>query len=1040
MDMQRLTELAGQFHQTMETSQDYKDHMTEHRRRSQRAQAMLTPARIPALTEDDLRELFFDSDAFSFWSNKEWEFNHRLQNVGLEGLRQALLELITRAERGLSAQDLKHVWDMGGLGMVLSCELIAYRFPARYWPYSERMTLPAFKILGDDIKANNPLGQRSSAYLYLALESRMAEIRQALTRTGFQEVDNLTADLFLWWVKKNAPEVEEPETSVGGIRYWKISPGTGVAYWDEFREQSVIAIGWAGGDLRKAAPGSQDELKAFLEKATPMRGKELDNAVAQMWLFYGEMQEGDLVCAYGHRQILAWGEVTGPYTFTHDKWEYEHRRAVRWISTDAQSISNLSPELQQKIQVVRTIVPLTRDEFVQIQALSRPKQAWIFQANPAIYNLEEGLRDEWITDWQVRRYRSEVHRDDYAVLWKSGEKRGIYGLGTVNSDLYQRQDGEWVVDVKYEGRLRTPILYEDLREHPVLSQMLIMRQYQGTNFRITAEEWAALEPLLHDVIPPKRGARDARGKYEPGKPQLSLLPLLQRLFANSRLHFTSWQIATFYTALQTKGFVILSGISGTGKTKLAQHFAELLPQPAGEPIVPEDQITITVQPYMAKYSRLIIPKQATRLFDPPPPGESRQVTLKFDGQSQSCLLTHASYGTTDYISLAFRGKARTWFKQTFAQGDTLILEPEFDHQDQLAGFRLNTAASPVQEARPATSRQEGKNWLFVSVRPDWRDSKSLLGYYNPLTGTYEWTPFLRFLLQAAQSYRSADGLAWFLILDEMNLAHVEYYFADMLSVLESGRDEDGWTREPLRLVFPEDAEGDLPPREVYLPPSLYIVGTVNVDETTHAFSPKVLDRAFTIELTEANFTNYPPAVANLSDELDEASRARVQDDFTLDGNFVSIDKQAVAQYIQVHPELRDRLQTLNELLQPYELHFGYRVFDEVVSFLGAAEHNGLYADEGGQEGAFDAAVLMKILPKFHGSRGKLETPLCGVLAWCIDPDAPAEAAIADALKEGERGNGPADVLARITYRYPRTARRVIRMMRALYASGFAAFG
>ena len=139
--------------------------------------------------------------------------------------------------------------------------------------------------------------------------------------------------------------------------------------------------------------------------------------------------------------------------------------------------------------------------------------------------------------------------------------------------------------------------------------------------------------------------------------------------AQDGLYFTPWQLATFYTTLQTKGFVILSGISGTGKTRLAQAFAGILPQPA-----------------------------------------------------------------------------------------------------------------------------ERANDLFVTVRPDWRDSKSLLGYYNPLTGTYEWTPFLRFLLRAEQNYKSEDKLAWFIILDEMNLAHVEYYFADLLSVLESGRDEDGWTR------------------------------------------------------------------------------------------------------------------------------------------------------------------------------------------------------------------------------------------------------
>ncbi len=74
------------------------------------------------------------------------------------------------------------------------------------------------------------------------------------------------------------------------------------------------------------------------------------------------------------------------------------------------------------------------------------------------------------------------------------------------------------------------------------------------------------------------------------------------------LHFTPWQVATFYTALQTKGFVILSGISGTGKTKLAQAFARLLPQPTIQKIISDDIIRITIYPYMRKYSRMIIPK------------------------------------------------------------------------------------------------------------------------------------------------------------------------------------------------------------------------------------------------------------------------------------------------------------------------------------------------------------------------------------------------------------------------------------------------
>jgi hypothetical protein len=100
----------------------------------------------------------------------------------------------------------------------------------------------------------------------------------------------------------------------------------------------------------------------------------------------------------------------------------------------------------------------------------------------------------------------------------------------------------------------------------------------------------------------------------------------------------------------------------------------------------------------------------------------------------------------------------------------------------------------------------------------------------------------------------------------MNLAHVEYYFADFLSVLESGRDEEGWTKEALRLhSFGKsilDQDGYPVPPELRLPPNLYIIGTVNIDETTYMFSPKVLDRAFTLEFREVDFSNYPPEGVN----------------------------------------------------------------------------------------------------------------------------------------------------------------------------------
>jgi len=519
-------------------------------------------------------------------------------------------------------------------------------------------------------------------------------------------------------------------------------------------------------------------------------------------------------------------------------------------------------------------------------------------------------------------------------------------------------------------------------------------------------------------------------------PDVNLGIILQEALSTRGLQYSDWQVATFYTALQTKGFVILSGISGTGKTKLAQAFADILPQPTTpQTEARDDVISITVQPYMPKYNRLIIPKHFTKLYEPPEKGESKEVEVTFADTKQMCRLAYHDYTNTNYIALYFRGAASSWFSESFDVGDTVILEPRSDDDGRLVGFQMG---KPTDAAfREQASGPKPTNNLFVPVRTDWRDSKSLLGYYNPLTGTYEWTDFLRFLLRAVQSYRDGEGLAWFVILDEMNLARVEYYFADLLSVLESGRDAEGWTRESLRLPYPNDAQGDLPPSQVRVPPNLYVIGTVNVDETTHTFSPKVLDRAFTLELTEADFSDYPPAPSEAPEEELAASKRRaVLANFAQEGQFARIDKTAIADYVEDHSGVRDRLETLNEQLRPYYLHFGYRVFDEIVSFLMSAEKNELYPDS---DTAFDAAVLMKVLPKFHGSRGKLEEPLKHVLAWCLSPVAPGYETIDDVLKAQEDSDAVIRALKGQPYRYERTATKARRMLWQLYTSGFASF-
>lgn len=121
-------------------------------------------------------------------------------------------------------------------------------------------------------------------------------------------------------------------------------------------------------------------------------------------------------------------------------------------------------------------------------------------------------------------------------------------------------------------------------------------------------------------------------------------------------------------------------------------------------------------------------------------------------------------------------------------------------------------------------------------------------------------------------------------------------------------------------------------------------------------------------------------------------------------------------------------------------HSGYRVFDEIVSFVATAEENGLFEEASGAGMVLDVAVLLEALAKFHRSRSKLEMPLHPVLAWCANPATPQHSLIEAALQQVDPGYDAMRTLSKLTYCCEHTAQRVTRMLGALYNDGFAAFG
>ena len=303
------------------------------------------------------------------------------------------------------------------------------------------------------------------------------------------------------------------------------------------------------------------------------------------------------------------------------------------------------------------------------------------------------------------------------------------------------------------------------------------------------------------------------------------------------------------------------------------------------------------------------------------------------------------------------------------------------------------------------------NYCMIEVKPNWHDSSELMGYVSRIGGEhYVVTPFLNFLIKALH-HKDAP---FFVCLDEMNLAPVEQYFAEFLSVLESRKLVNGnIVSEPLikaEIVsayiedfkkayygdsiggnaYVRDRTTDGPSAEyestvfatiketgIIIPPNVIIVGTVNMDDTTYQFSRKVIDRAMTIEMNSVDFDRlfnennkaleYP--ITPASAELYLPNYTSAKD--VLSSNEISIDDK---NYLK--DNLPVVLSDLNSILKNTPFRIAYRVENEFVLYFSALRKqnadttpNILFAT------SIDDILMMKVLPRIEGNEDLLEEPL-----------------------------------------------------------------
>ena len=289
--------------------------------------------------------------------------------------------------------------------------------------------------------------------------------------------------------------------------------------------------------------------------------------------------------------------------------------------------------------------------------------------------------------------------------------------------------------------------------------------------------------------------------------------------------------------------------------------------------------------------------------------------------------------------------------------------------------------------------QKPKNFEMVQVKPNWHDSSELIGYVSRVSGKAEFVAgdFLKFVAKAWED----QDTPYFICLDEMNLAPVEQYFAEYLSVVESRKcGEDGVvTTDPI--LKKEDAEwyfnltaaitSDDKVRTrfnedgISIPQNLIVVGTVNMDETTFSFSRKVLDRAMTIEMNEVDLHG---GLTKRHESIGKLGNAELVGS-AVEGVDVYDDNTDVCD------TALDYLQKVNDVLEGTPFKIAYRTRNEFLLYV--VNNLPYNKDKDGNDlpqgyviaRALDEITSMKILSRIEGDDTKVKDSLLNALSQTI---------------------------------------------------------
>lgn len=630
--------------------------------------------------------------------------------------------------------------------------------------------------------------------------------------------------------------------------------------------------------------------------------------------------------------------------------------------------------------------------------------------------------------------RNKLHRGDVLFCYRQGQfgslgmalnNRGIYGVGIAATDpmiLYPNEQGhnKWGIVVVFPILLQQHLQLRNIQMHP---QTIDLTPYNGNRNDALQyiEEERHSQTLINlimqtnkqlkdkfseilsinskeDILPDEKWKEDSNKIINIINKQFDIDLFLEHL-NNAGLIYNKEIVTRFIAALCSKRFVILTGLSGSGKTQLALNFVRWICR------------------HNVTYFELL--KKALN-------SEAFKSNYEINYISEKTIEVSNLKGSAGKIIPIPVKVIYEWY-DALINGDVSaeddpkearhVIGEKSIYQKYIYGFYneiSKLAKLMIDFSCDNDNCSRIKQYEIVAVGADWTNREPLLGYPNALQNDEYVKPdnnVVDLLVNAVEN----PQLPFFLILDEMNLSHVERYFADFLSTMETG--------EAVKLYNSSENRNNAP-AEIKLPNNLYIIGTVNIDETTYMFSPKVLDRANTIEfrIEREDMKKFLNNRKEYNIEEIQGKGSDMAEDFlgiSLNNKIVNTDQES----------LNDEILNFFDILGSLGAEFGYRSANEINVFISklAVVDSNLSENQ-----KIDFAVMQKMLPKVHGSRRKICPILIKLAQLCVtDKIKDIETEI---INNEKINYGDTDVV-----KYPLSLFKILRMYRNAVDNGYASY-